>query len=330
MNHVNTTNPDKLISLTIVIPIYNDWNSVSALLTEIDDQCARHDIAATIIMVNDGSAAPPSASFRQQTYQHLQRVRLVNLKRNLGHQRALAVGLYEVHHHVPCDFVAVMDGDGEDRPGDLPLLLEHAKKSPHAFVIAERSKRREGIGFRIGFRIYTVLFRLLTGHLVQGGNFSVFPASMLTRLLTISEIWNHYAAAIIHAQIPTQRVACERGRRYHGTSKMNLPQLIIHGLSAISIFADVVGVRIILFCFTLMLVTSGGIMTTIAIRLFTTLGIPGWATYTTGLLAIILLQSLLITLIFCFIILNNRNTTAFMPLRDAGFFIDTTEDWFIR
>jgi hypothetical protein len=174
------------------------------------------------------------------------------------------------------------------------------------------------------------LFRLLTGHRVQGGNYSIFPSSMLTRLLTISEIWNHYAAAIIHAQIPTRRLACERGRRYHGTSRMNVPQLIIHGLSAISVFADVVGVRIILFCFMLMLATSGGILITVGIRLFTDLGIPGWATYTTGLLTNILLQSLLITLIFCFIILNNRNTTAFLPLRDAGFFIDTTEDWYIR
>jgi hypothetical protein len=58
------------------------------------------------------------------------------------------------------------------------------------------------------------------------------------------------------------------------------------------------------------------LITVIAIRLLTSLAIPGWATYLTGLLLVILIQMLIVVLVFAFVILAGRDTVSIIPSRD--------------
>jgi len=138
-------------------------------------------------------------------------------------------------------------------------------------------------------------------------------------------LWNHYAAAVFRARIPHTSIPLARGKRLAGRSRMNFVSLLVHGLGAISVFSDIVGAR-------LLALTAGAILLTVVlagivagIRLFTDLAVPGWATYVTGMLVIVLAQALIVSLALVFIIVSGRAAPSFLPLRDAAYFIDRVE-----
>jgi hypothetical protein len=161
----------------------------------------------------------------------------------------------------------------------------------------------------------------LTGKQFRFGNFSVIPYSFLSRLSVMSEGWNHYAAAILKARIPYQEVDTIRGNRLSGQSKMNFVSLIIHGLSSISVYSEVVGVRLLVATFFLTIISVLLIGVVVSVRFFTNLAIPGWATYASAFLILILLQSVTLSLFFSFIVLNGRDNATFIPQRDYHYFI---------
>jgi membrane-bound metal-dependent hydrolase YbcI (DUF457 family) len=112
-----------------------------------------------------------------------------------------------------------------------------------------------------------------------------------------------------------------RGYRIAGKSRMNFVALVTHGLSAISVFGDVVGVRILIESLVGSCLAFVGILVVIMIRLFTNQAIPGWATYATGILAIILVQFITIASSFTFFILSARTNLGFVPMRDYTLFV---------
>jgi hypothetical protein len=137
----------------------------------------------------------------------------------------------------------------------------------------------------------------------------------------MSESWNHYAAAVLKARIPYQEIDTIRGTRLSGRSKMNFVSLIIHGLSSISVYSEVVGVRLLVATFLLTMISLFLIGIVVSIRLLTNLAIPGWATYVSAFLILILLQSITLSLFFSFIVLNARDNATFIPQRDYHYFI---------
>jgi hypothetical protein len=129
----------------------------------------------------------------------------------------------------------------------------------------------------------------LTGISVRVGNFSILPRSYLGTLVVLAELWNHYAAAVFRSQLRFTMIPIPRGRRIAGTSRMNFVSLVTHGLSAVSVFADVVGVRLLIGSLAGSMIAAIGIVIVVVIRLFTNQAIPGWA-HTIGTLIIILIQ----------------------------------------
>jgi hypothetical protein len=167
---------------------------------------------------------------------------------------------------------------------------------------------------------------MLTGVRVQVGNFSILPSKYLRTLVVTSELWNHYAAAVFRCGLPLTTIPIPRGRRFFGKSKMNFVALTAHGMSAISVFGDVVGVRLLVGSLIGSLLAAAGIVAVIAVRSFTNRAIPGWATYSIGALAIILIQCVTIASSFTFAFLANRINLSFVPLRDFELFIDGFKD----
>ena len=165
------------------------------------------------------------------------------------------------------------------------------------------------------------MHRILTGVRVRVGNFSILPSGYLTTLVVMSEMWNHYAAAFFRSGLPFTTIPIPRGYRIAGTSKMNFVTLAVHGISAISVFGDVVGVRLLIGSMAGSLMALFGILAVFAIRFFTDMAIPGWATYASGVLAIILVQFITMAISFTFIMLSNRTNLSFVPLRDHSLFV---------
>jgi hypothetical protein len=252
---------------------------------------------------------------------NIHQVRLIRLRNNLGHQRAIAIGLVEAAEDGSFDAVLVADSDGEDRPSDMARLLAEHRARPDAIVVARRSKRSEGLRFRAFYAVYKTVFRLFTGKQINFGNFVLLPRFALTRIVNMSETWNHLAASILYSRIPLSAVGCHRGTRYAGTSSMNLIGLLIHGLSAVSVFSDFVLVRMLLASAAITGLAIVTALTAIMIRLTTDLAIPGWASNVVGISMIMLFQSILFSMVALLTMLRDRSSVGFVPSAHGKMFV---------
>lgn len=306
----------------IIMPVFNDWSSLDPLLRQLDEELSSKDLKVQMLVIDDGSTIKAPSSFNFLGSKQITKVEILRLRRNLGHQRAIAIALAHIEANISCQAVVVMDADGEDKPEDAVRLIEEFQAGDRESVIfAQRTRRSENLIFRISYFIYRQLYKALTGQEIRIGNFSIIPRQLLTRIVVVSEIWNHYSSGILKARIPHQYIPTDRSNRLAGSSRMNYVQLVIHGLSAISIYGDVIGVRALMATVMLALISLFLIVVAIVIRSATDLAIPGWATYVIGLSFIILLQSITISFSFVFLILNGRNNYSFLPQRDYQFFV---------
>jgi glycosyltransferase involved in cell wall biosynthesis len=311
--------------LVIMMPVFRDWDVAGLLCQQIDQQLVQFDsISVSIVLVDDGSPVPLQG-WTPFAPVHISRIDMLLLKRNMGHQRAIAMGLCMIKNEMECDAVLVMDADGEDRAEDVIRLVNCFRERPECVVFAGRQRRYEGVLFRTGYRGYRLLYRLLTGVVVREGNFSVMSHSALDRLVTMSELWNHYAGAIYKSKLPHLRLATDRGHRLGGKSHMNLVALVAHGLAGISVFYDVVATRILMGSVFSVFLLSMVLAVVFGIRIYTKLAIPGWATYTSGLLLVLVIQIASIAFSLVFSLITTRLNMTFVPARDYLVFFDRVE-----
>jgi len=314
--------------VVIVTPVYNDWESLVLFLPRLDKALTATNMKAELLVVDDASTSRPDDFFRGETnFEAISRIRVLELIRNCGHQRAIALGLayLEVEEKAIPHAIVVMDADGEDDPEDVPRLI-NAVKDGGRVVFAYRARRSEGPVFSFFYFLYRNMFRLLVGEDVQFGNFSVIPGALLRRVVSLSEIWNHYAIGILKAKIPFTSIPTSRGMRLAGRTHMNHVALIVHGLSAIAIYGDVLGVRAAIATSLMAGPAVLAALTAVAVRLFTNLAIPGWATYVVALALVATLQFATLTAVFVFLILNSRSNVTFLPRRDYSYFIAGVKD----
>jgi glycosyltransferase involved in cell wall biosynthesis len=315
--------PTPIVSRRIVIlmPVRDDWQSAAALIQKLDRSFSQAMDNIEILLVDDGSVQRYDPKFINQ-FNCIRSVQVLRMRRNLGHQRAITIGLAYIQKMVVCDAVVVMDADGEDTPEGVLLLLQaFSAHSSTKAIFAERRRRSESSIFKCFYFLYRVLHRGLTGISVRVGNFSVLPSSYLDTLVVMNELWNHYAAAVFRSRLPFVLIPIPRGRRIAGESKMNFVALVAHGLSAISVFGDLIGVRTLIASLVGSVSAGLGIVAAILIRLLTNRAIPGWATYTTAALSIILMQFVSIAASFTFFMLSNRSSVGFLPVRDYPVFV---------
>ena len=313
-------------AIAIVTPVLDDWDAFQRLVAEIGQTLTDAGLAVDVIAVDDGSAASPSPESFRRLDAPIRRLSLVRLALNLGHQRAIAVGLVEASGRGDIDAVLVMDSDGEDRPADAGLLIERHQAAPGPIIFARRARRSESLMFRLGHVAYKLLFRVLTGQTIAFGNFSLLPIAAVRRLCHMPDLWNNLAATIMRSRLDYDTVPTERGRRYSGRSKMNWVGLVIHGLSALSVYSDVIMVRLLVAGAAIALVALAGIAAATAIRLATDLAIPGWTTTVVGVGLVILIQTAVAIVVTVLVVLNARNRRPFVPIVDCGQFVARRDD----
>lgn len=302
------------------IPLYNDWASAQLVVEGLAKATLPGALRPRVLLVDDGSSEPCPAGFAATRPEGLL-VEVLRLRRNLGHQRAIAIGLAHAHEHTGSDVVVVLDADGEDPPSGVPDLLAALDEATPRVVFAQRVKRSEGLVFRVLYQVFKLLHRLLVGRRVEVGNFSAIPRPLLERIVSVSEIWNHYAAGVYKARIPTTMVPIPRAKRLLGRSKMSFVALVTHGLSAMSVWGEQIGVRLLVATSLLAGATMTALAAVVGVRFFTALAIPGWATTAAGLLLAVLLNAMLLSLGFIAVVLQSRNQATFLPLRDYAPFV---------
>lgn len=310
----------------ILIPVFNDWESVALLIPQLDKSLAAVARSAELILVDDCSLNRPVDLPIADPLSAIRSIDVLTLARNLGHQRAIAIGLSYIAIRRPCRAVVVMDGDGEDLTSDVPRLLDGFDATGgERVVFAKRTRRSEGAVFALFYRLYRMAHWLLTGIRVEVGNFSVVPYGVVRKLAVVSEMWNHYAAAVTHARVPTTLVPTVRGKRLAGRPTMNFVSLVAHGLSAMSVFADRIGVRLLATTGVLMALLLIALIVAVSVRFLTDLAIPGWTTVVLGFLAVLLIQTAILSMVFMFMIQMGRAGSSFIPAREYELFVDSVK-----
>lgn len=311
----------------VLIPVYNDGESLAVLIAKLDTFLKEHSYILDVIIVNDGGT--DCAPYIQPP-QNIRQIQEIKLAVNMGHQRAIAVGLTELMVGDQYEAVVIMDGDGEDKPEDVFRLLEYHARQPEPVIVASRATRSENIRFRLFYRIYKFFFLILTGKRIDFGNFMLLPAHVVSKLVYRVDFWNHLAATILHSKTSLRRIKTSRGERYKGMSRMNFEGLVTHGLSAISVFLIPIFTRVLISLTSALGFAILAIVVVAGIRFFTDLAIPGWATNLTGILLILILQLILVILISAFAALNQRASLTSIPLLNIRDYIKENKIIFQR
>ncbi len=308
-------------SVTILTPLYNDWDALGLLLARIRAVVPASLLPSlSVLVVNDCSNQEPKQPLPTELP-----LTILHLTRNVGHQKAIALGLAYLAQEGQFDRVVVMDSDGEDKPEDIHRLVEASRTAGERIVFAHRSKRSEGWLFRNFYQVYKLVFRLLTGKVITFGNFCVMPHGVARKLSHVSEIWNHFPGGIIRSKLPYVSIPIERGIRLAGKSKMNFVSLILHGMSAVSVMIDVVSVRLLVLSLWLIVGAALGIVVVTVVRLFTEMAIPGWASFLIIAFGIVLLQVFLLVFFLIFIVLQARTQLQFIPAKQYVDYVDRVE-----
>ena len=225
----------------ILIPLYNDWKSVSKLLYEIDSQTNNWDAEVSIIIVNDASTEKKSDL--DSNFKKIKSVKILNMKENRVHQRCIAAGLKYICKNEEFERVIIMDADGEDRPEELNYFYKKAQENPSMTITGNRFKRSEGFVFKVLYEMHKILTLIFTGKLIKFGNFTCLPKDHVKQLISKPYLWNSYSSSVVKTINHRIFISSKRGTRYVLPSKMNFRGLIFHSFAIISVFRKLVIIR---------------------------------------------------------------------------------------
>ena len=229
----------------ILIPLFNDWKSVSKLLNEINSQVINWNADVSVIIVNDASTEARSGL--ESNYKKIKSVKILNMKENRVHQRCIASGLKYICENEDFDRVIVMDADGEDRPEELNDFFNKAQENSKMTITGNRFKRSEGIVFKILYEVHKLLTLVFTGKLIKFGNFTCLPKDHVKQLIQKPYLWNSYSSSVVRTINDRTFIPSKRGLRYVLPSKINFTGLVFHSLAIISVFRNNVIIRSIAF-----------------------------------------------------------------------------------
>lgn len=302
--------------LVIITPIYEDREAASRLLSEL---ASSFDREIFVVAVDDGSVKEPveTAIIEQAGLEGV----VLRLNRNVGHQKAIAIGINYVAQNIQeHQKVVIMDSDGEDTPQSIKELIQPLEREDVDIVVAKRKSRVETLKFKLFYIIYKWFFTILAGKKINFGNFVGLKAKAVKRLSSMQELSVHIAATVLSSKLRIETVSLDRGPRYAGKSKMNFVGLVLHGFKGLMIFAEDVLVRVgILSAIVALLAIVGGIIATLLkINDFAT---PGWFSISVEIFFLIFMQTGTLTLMILMLTGVIKSNTVTTPV-EYKIFID--------
>ena len=233
------------MKIIILVPIYNDWQSASKLLEEINSNISGLECQFSVIIVNDASSE--QQSINALNIENLQSVKIINMIENRGHTRCIASGLKYIYENEEFDYVIPMDGDGEDRPEEIKNFVEYLNYASDKPIVGERVKRSESLLFKLCYNVHKILTFVFTGQSIKFGNYTCLSKSTVEKMINDKATWGSFSGALTKIEKDRSTVPSIRGSRYFGPSKMSFKNLLIHSLAIISVFKINVLIRSIMF-----------------------------------------------------------------------------------
>ena len=243
--------------IKILIPIYNDWQSVFKLLESINSEVSTLDSEFSVTIVNDASTENRPEFSVDLT--NLRSIQIINMKVNKGHARCNAAGLKHINEKEDFDYIIPMDGDGEDRPEEWSLLIEKVKRYPNSVITANRVKRSEGLIFKFCYLTHKYLTLIFTGQNIKYGNYTCLPKFIVNEMTNEPATWSSFSGSLAKKAKDKKSIPSIRGKRYFGPSKMSFVKLLKHSLSIIAVFKITLLIRSALFLISYLFLIIGGV-----------------------------------------------------------------------
>ena len=226
------------MKIKILIPIYNDWQSASRLLDEIDNNILDLEHEISVIIINDASTHDRQKE--QKDFKNIHSIKILNMNINQGHTRCIATGLKYIFEKEDFDYVIPMDGDGEDRPEEIKEFINQIQNSNDKPIVGKRVKRSEGLFFKLCYEFHKLITLTFTGKSVKFGNFTCLPRVTVEKMINEKATWNSFSGSLVKIEKDLFEIPSIRGNRYFGPSKMSFMNLLKHSLSIISVFKKAV------------------------------------------------------------------------------------------
>jgi glycosyltransferase involved in cell wall biosynthesis len=251
----------------ILIPIYNDRESLTKLIEDINSEVKDFKSQTSIIVINDASSQ--QIIDNHLNTENINSIEIINMKKNRGHTRCIASGLKYIFEKKEFDFVIPMDGDGEDKPEEIKSFIQLAEQSQDKTIIGERYKRSESLFFKTCYQLHKLLTLGFTGHSIKFGNFTCLSKSTVKKMLNEKATWNSFSGSLKKVEKNMLSIPSIRGQRYFGPSKMSFFNLLKHSLSIISVFRKTVLIRSVFFIifYILLMKSNASIITSIPLVL---------------------------------------------------------------
>ena len=255
------------MKIIILVPIYNDWQSITKLIHEINNLAINQEFQISILIVNDASKHDRIDEINN--LENINSVKILNMKINQGHARCIATGLKYIFEKEDFDYVIPMDGDGEDRPEEIKEFINQIQNSSNNPIVGERVKRSENILFKVCYQLHKLITLTFTGKSIKFGNFTCLPKATVEKLINDKSTWNSFSGSLTKIEKNLISIPSTRGTRYYGPSKMSFYNLIIHSLSIISVFRKTFLIRSALFIilYILLIKSNASVITAIPLVL---------------------------------------------------------------
>ena len=217
----------------ILIPTFNDWQSLNKLISKINNNARKIARNVNIYVVNDGSTKKQELKVKK--LKKLKKIKIINLKKNLGSQISISLGLNQLKKMKINSDIIVMDSDGEDNPNKIPLMLSLLKDNQDKIIVASRAQRKETFFLKFLNMIRLILTFLLTGKYMNYGNFSAFKSNKLKNFSESKDLLLAYCAGITR-NMSILKTPINKEFRYFEKSKVNFTFLLFYSLRILSIY----------------------------------------------------------------------------------------------
>ena len=251
------------MKIKILIPVFNDWQSVFKLVENINNLKIDQKFEISIIIIND--ASNHDRAQENTNFDNIKSIKIVNMKINQGHSRCIATGLKYIYEKEDFDYVIPMDGDGEDRPEEIVDFLIKTNEIENKPIVGERVKRSEDLLFQICYKIHKLITLTFTGKSIKFGNYSCLPKMTVEKMINEKATWNSFSGSLSKVELNLLKIPSTRGYRYFGPSKMSFYNLLKHSLSIISVFRKTFLIRsaVFIILYILFIKNNASIITSI-------------------------------------------------------------------
>ena len=221
--------------IVILTPVYNDWKNLNKLLKKIN-HIFRKDIKDNFDLVIVNDCSKEYYNCKKYKFKTIGKINLINLKKNVGSQRAIAIGvkyLSDTYKKRNLKTI-IMDSDGQDNPRIISKMISISKNKPRHSIVINRGQRKEQFWFRFFYEVYCFVIKIFYFKKIRFGHFSLLNFNHLKKISKKAELWSAYPPTLSKNINQLIHLTVNREKRYSGNSKMNFFGLLKHAFRVFS------------------------------------------------------------------------------------------------